>query len=68
MKTIEVNSCNDCPFLALHMDGWGGCYCNHPETEGYDNFGDDRNIPPTWCPLKTQTITIKLKDNEARPE
>lgn len=62
---VEVKNCNDCPFCGL--GGWEGevSVCNLDE--------ESREIPqkgkifgiitnkPTWCPLKTDSVTIKLK-------
>jgi hypothetical protein len=55
-----VTGCKDCPMYATHLDGWGGCHCNHPETEGNDLENHDNETVPDWCPLKREEITIKL--------
>ena len=57
-ETIEVKGCEDCPFkttLPLMTD-----WCSHPnhENKGYVIFDT--------CPLKTKSITIKLKQNDTQ--
>lgn len=53
---ITVTGCGDCPFA---NDEVGIYFCMHPqlETPPYTNIFDT-------CPLKTDSITIKLKQDE----
>ena len=70
---IEVDSCNDCPFAILVNELEREYKCFHPElVERIDTDIETRYyftstiptlITPNWCPLKTQSITITLKDN-----
>lgn len=64
MKTIEVKSCGECPFVNDDNE-FGKTICNL-----------DRNIynlgylqlPMSQvhenCPLKTESVTVKLKDDQ----
>lgn len=63
---IEPTECNTCPLMANHMDGWGGAHCNHPKTEGYDLHTFTNNIVPEWCELKSEPITITLKQEKIK--
>lgn len=56
-KTIEVTGCIDCPFCNF-FDTIPGYYCN---AEDRDLDGDD-HITPDWCPLKKNSVTIKIKE------
>lgn len=65
-KTIEVNGCYSCPMAFRGSDGvW---ICGHPDTTPagqlrlpLNKFGVLDTIPHDNCPLKTESITIKLK-------
>lgn len=60
-KVLEVSGCMGCPFLHDNTKGYG---CNHPDGTGnlYDNTAELFE----HCPLKKESITIKLKqDNGA---
>jgi len=76
MKKIYVNSCEDCPFLYSKYDDYAvGCstidvctlaqYNNSNEyiISIHDNMGSDENIEtPKWCPLKQESINIKISE------
>jgi hypothetical protein len=55
--TIEVTGCHDCPFRD-GSDSW----CNQLGTFVVEEKFD-KTIHPS-CPLKQETITIKLKEDE----
>lgn len=63
--TKTVTGCNDCPFTAMSLGFASGeveADCNHPETEIYNlEMKDKKVITPSWCPLKKESIEIKLK-------
>lgn len=62
MKTIEIESCGECPF------------CNNDNEYGLDGCNLNIDIfPLRWeempidkvhenCPLKTESVTLKLKE------
>lgn len=57
--TIEVNGCHDCPFMKIS----GKLYwCDIVSRAVYDH-AINCIINPS-CPLKQETITIKLKEDE----
>ena len=65
--TIEVTGCHDCPFAEMDFDQTSRHWCEH-----FGNRGDifDVETHVYWstihpsCPLKQETITIKLKEND----
>lgn len=60
----EITGCRECPFRSGEI-----IYsCMFPAPSPDDEIflkTDDDDIPitPDWCPLRTESITIKLKDN-----
>lgn len=58
-NTIEVTGCGDCPMWQRNTQLYT---CNHPKR---DDYGID---PFDTCPLKTNSIIIKLNDNERETE
>lgn len=63
-KTIEVTGCEDCPYF--EPDVLPVCDCMHPSFEyGHTWNADIDEWPiPSFCPLKKESITIKIKDDE----
>ncbi len=60
-ETIEVTNCGNCPFCIFdNVFGWE---CVHPQ--GNSDECTNISILPYFCPLKQQSITIKLKDEQA---
>ena len=57
-ETIEVTGCGDCK-LSQWNNSRTGAYCALQET---DEMNPTKLF--TTCPLKTKSITIKLKNNE----
>ena len=61
-----VTGCIDCPMYELHHDDrWGEeSNCNHPlhkKTTVEDVLlVNDHPVTPTWCPLKSEPITIQM--------
>lgn len=58
-----VNGCSDCPLCAFASESvmWR---CFHPTAGGESiAYMDDELTTPEWCPLKTEPITISLKQN-----
>lgn len=59
----EVKKCRDCP---MYNDGAGEeyqTYCQHPaSSKKWPDSVLDRlaSYPPDWCPLKKESIEIKL--------
>jgi hypothetical protein len=56
---ITVTDCDLCPMSNNDIEN--GSSCKHP------NAPDDNNLdytyrPPAWCPLRTESITIVLKE------
>lgn len=64
-KQIQVTGCNDCPccdVLDMHV-GWGCCLKPKDDHGNYLRIESNRlygPITPDWCPLKEQSITIKM--------
>lgn len=56
-ETIEVTGCDGCP---MYIRGDIADTCLHPKYEWVNKY----EYPFTYCPLKTKSITIKLKNNE----
>ena len=54
--TIEVTGCHDCPFREC------GNWCARIESNTTD-FVYDKEFHPS-CPLQTESITIKKKDDD----
>jgi len=65
--TIEVTGCHDCPFAECDYEGSLLYWCEHFGNKGHvfdvDAFCVAKAIHPS-CPLKQETITIKLKEND----
>jgi len=57
-KVLEVIGCGNCPFRYDEY-GYG---CNH--IDGTRNLYDNTDEVFASCPLKKESITIKLKSNE----
>lgn len=55
--TIEVTGCHDCPFA----DGFVNKCVITKMDNGFSIFTQTLN---SFCPLKQETITIKLKEND----
>ena len=58
-----VTGCKDCPY----QYDWQGCYAPselHKILEGDDEAVIDfiNGGSPSWCPLKKELITIKIKE------
>lgn len=67
---LEVTGCKDCPMLNDESDGWDTTYaCNYnlslPEENDFEITKDpyDNIITPSWCPLRTKSITITIKED-----
>ncbi len=58
--TQEVTGCKDCPFFI--RDDFN--YCTHPSLDEPYIKLTEVDSSPYNCPLKTESITIKLKENE----
>jgi hypothetical protein len=57
-----IHGCLDCPCCNLHIDG--DLYCDMHMGYGDRRITDGDEglpIPPDWCPLKTEPITLTLK-------
>jgi len=62
---LKVNNCGECPFMYTTVfDLFVMDSCKHPEFIGGMLF--DTNTIPTYCPLKTSPITIKLNEDESK--
>lgn len=57
MRTIEVKSCSRCPFKKV--DEYHEWFCNIGKTL----FLPERGIHPE-CPLKKESVTVKVKVKE----
>jgi len=57
---IEVTGCIDCAFS--HM-GFSIMTCRHPKHKTGSRSQTGGELPPSWCPLKKESITIELKPN-----
>ncbi len=49
--TLELISCQDCPYLILGMDGSPSACAKHCKLRFLENFDI-----PGWCPLKSDNI------------
>jgi hypothetical protein len=59
---IKVTGCKHCPF---YQKRWAGHICEAP-TKPIQRIGDgcyNLEVTPDFCPLRTQSINITLKDN-----
>ena len=61
--TVLVTGCHDCPF-SFYSENYKafGCSANYECMVIVDIYVFDQKIP-TSCPLQTESITIKKKDN-----
>lgn len=58
----EVTICDNCPLLQLTSTQ--SYWCNHSANERYlDEDDKGRVVFPKDCPLKTEPITISLKQD-----
>ncbi len=69
-EIIEVTNCGNCPLLNEQYDDFWIYFsykCNHPKIDSSINKIHEGkvDIVPDFCPLKQQSITIKLKDEQA---
>ena len=65
--TIEVTGCHDCPFAEMDDECGIDYWCFHPLSKILAmnvNTNVDSETPHPSCPLKQETITIKLKEND----
>lgn len=63
---IKVTGCHDCPFAECDYDGGLLYWCEHfgnGHVFDVDAFVVAKSIHPS-CPLQTESITIKKKDND----
>ena len=61
-KVLEVGgdvACYSCPLMSENPSHWD---CRHPDYKG--GLKGDQSECFEHCPLKTESITIKLKSNE----
>lgn len=62
MITKIVSGCNDCPFIYYDINKQGNMFwphCGEKETDNeLQTASLDMVLTPTWCPLKTQPITV----------
>lgn len=63
---IKVTSCADCPFAECDYDGTLEYWCDHFKSKESLNVNDhyeSERLHPS-CPLKQDSITVKLEENE----
>ena len=63
---INVTGCHDCPFVQMDDESGIDYWCMHPTIIGSMNVNghsENEAIHPS-CPLKQQSITVKLEENE----
>lgn len=61
MEEKKVNGCDDCPFCTWHEYD-SSFYCSHPSFPEEKVIIDyESKMFPSWCPLKTEPITIILE-------
>jgi len=65
MKTINIEGCINCPVIDQNdfCDGWTCRLEEKKNSDAYTIILEDKNflpINPDWCPLKEQTILLKL--------
>ena len=64
---IKVTSCADCPFAEMDDECGIDYWCLHPFSTtlamNVNTNVDSKSVHPS-CPLKQETITIKLKSDE----
>lgn len=59
MKTIEVKSCEECPFIFISEYEMEYCRLDSDIREVFM----PENAVHENCPLKTESVTVKLKDD-----
>lgn len=57
--TMKIVGCRTCPLAG--MDGRVR-RCQHPAS-GHQRAIDDREGPPTWCPLRERPLTLAIKES-----
>jgi len=65
--TIEVTGCHDCPFAEYDYERSLKYWCEHFANKGHVfdiNYYVKQSECHPSCPLQTESITIKKKDNE----
>ena len=61
---IKVTSCADCPYENLNENFES--FCNHPKVYEIlivEDYFDNGTVHPS-CPLKQQSITVKLETDD----
>lgn len=68
MKEIIIKGCKNCPVIDMNdfCPGWQ-CHLEEKEnnSDPYTIIQNDKKyipITPDWCPLKKQSILLKLSD------
>jgi len=75
-KQIKVTGCGNCPFKSF-INNFQYIACKFPESPFWDSAlvisskiicSVDVHDPPTpdWCPLKKESITISMKQNNIK--
>jgi len=63
--TIEVTGCHDCPFAVCDYEGGLEYWCEHFKRDVFKvEYEHQNEILHKSCPLKQDSITVKLNDNE----
>lgn len=65
---IEVTGCHDCPFAECDYDGTLEYWCGHFRGKEALNVNDcfESEILHPSCPLKQDSITVKLATNDKK--
>ena len=62
MKQVTVLACVDCPMAGMDRDWTDRWVCMHP---GARHRIDLAKAPPAECPLRSESITIRLHERVA---
>lgn len=63
-KEIIVTGCSDCPIFYYAYSGLHTCNAKKEEDYIRENKRKAFDpITPSWCPLRSESITIKLKED-----
>lgn len=70
MKTIEITSCDGCPFAHFDADYGDKTTCNHPNHEddcGHQPVSESSvqgTPPPPECPLRSGATLVQFVDKD----
>lgn len=68
---MELNTIKSCGYCPLCVPVWNDdLVCTHPRFIGYTKVfteeEENMSVAPEWCPLRKESLTIKLDKDEQR--